>query len=133
MKLTSLLMAAIGMSFAGGSAFVAYDFMETRTSRVVAEQRPELVEIMIAAQDIPFGDTIEPHMITARLWPSEALPNGAFTLREGLVAGAGQEPRRARSPIVQGQPVLVSQVSEFGEKVTIVETSARMAALSPLR
>jgi pilus assembly protein CpaB len=111
------------MSFAGGSAFVAYDFMETRTSRVVVEQRPELVEIMIAAQDIPFGESIEPHMITVRLWPSEALPDGAFTLREGPGRPRnGQKPRRARSTIVQGQPVLVSQVSEFGEKVTIVET-----------
>lgn len=122
MKLTSLLMAAIGMSFAGGSAFVAYDFMETRTSRVAAEQSPELVEIMIAAQDIPFGETIEAHMLTARPWPSEALPDGAFTRPDGLIAALGQEPRRARSPIVRGQPVLVSQVSEFGEKVTIVET-----------
>jgi pilus assembly protein CpaB len=122
MKLTSLLMAAIGMSFAGGSAFVAYDFMENRTSRVAAEQSPELVEIMIAAEDIPFGAIIEAHMLRSRPWPSEALPDGAFTRPEGLIATNGQEPRRARTPISRGQPVLVSQVSEFGQKVTIVET-----------
>jgi hypothetical protein len=40
MKLTSLLMAAIGMSFAGGSAFVAYDFMETRTSPSRSNRAP---------------------------------------------------------------------------------------------
>ncbi|MDG4647350.1 Flp pilus assembly protein CpaB [Roseibacterium sp. SDUM158017] len=122
MKLTSLLLAAIGTSFAGGSAFIAYDFMETRTTRVAAEQRPELVEIMIAAQDIAFGESIEAHMLTARPWPREALPDGAFTRPDALLAGSGQDPRRARSPIVRGQPVLVSQVSGFGEKVTIVET-----------
>jgi pilus assembly protein CpaB len=97
MKLTSLLMAAIGMSFAGGSAFVAYDFMETRTSRVAVEQSPELVEIMIANQDIPFGESIEAHMITVRPWPSEALPDGAFTRIEGLLPTNGQEARRARA------------------------------------
>ncbi len=122
MKLTSILMAAIGMSFAGGSAFVAYDFMETRTNRAAAEQSPELVEIMIANQDIAFGETIEAHMISPRPWPTDALPDGAFTLIQGLIPSDGQEARRARSPISQGQPVLVSQVSEFGEKVTIVET-----------
>jgi pilus assembly protein CpaB len=122
MKLTSLLMAAIGMSFAGGSAFVAYDFMETRTSRVAVEQSPELVEIMIAAEDIAFGAIIEAHMLRSRPWPTEALPDGAFTRPEGLIATNGQEPRRARSTISRGQPVLVSQVSEFGQKVTIVET-----------
>jgi pilus assembly protein CpaB len=122
MKLNSLLMAAIGMSFAGGSAFVAYDFMETRTSRVAVERSPELVEIMIANQDIAFGESIEAHMITVRPWPSEALPDGAFTRIEGLLPTNGQEARRARSTIAQGQPVLISQVSEFGEKVTIVET-----------
>jgi pilus assembly protein CpaB len=122
MKLTSLLTAAIGMAFAGGSAFVAYEFMETRTTRVAAEQRPELVEIMIAAQDIPFGEDIRAHMLTPRLWPSEALPDGAFTRIEGLVPTNGQEPRRARASITRGQPVLITQVSDFGEKVTIVET-----------
>jgi Flp pilus assembly protein CpaB len=106
MKLTSLLMAAIGMSFAGGSAFVAYDFMETRTSRVAAEQRPELVEIMIAAQDIPFGESIEAHMITAaplaersaarrRLHPDRGA--AAHATGRSRAAPAARSPRVSRS------------------------------------
>jgi pilus assembly protein CpaB len=122
MKLTSLLMAAIGMSFAGGSAYMAHDYMETRTNRAAAEQRPELVSVMIAAQDIPFGAPLEAHMMTVRPWPREALPEGAFSESADLLPGNGNDARRARTEIPRGQPILASQVSGFGEKVTIVET-----------
>lgn len=122
MKLTSLLMAAIGMSFAGGSAYVAHDYIETRTARAAAEQAPDLVPIMIAAQDIPFGESISVDMLRVRPWPREALPEGAFSNPEDLIPTNGQDPRRARASIFQGQPIIASHVSEFGEKVTIVNT-----------
>lgn len=122
MKLTSLLMAAIGMSFAGGSAYMAHDYMETRTVRAAAEQAPDLVPVMIAAQDIPFGESISVEMLRVRPWPREALPEGAFSNPEDLIPTNGQDPRRARASIFQGQPIIASHVSEFGEKVTIVNT-----------
>jgi pilus assembly protein CpaB len=122
MKLTSLLMAAIGMSFAGGSAYMAHDYMETRTARATAEQSPDLVPVMIAAQDIPFGESIGAEMLRVRPWPREALPEGAFSNPEDLIPTNGQDPRRARASIFQGQPIIASHVSEFGEKVTIVNT-----------
>lgn len=133
MKLTSLLMAAIGMSFAGGSAYVAYDFMETQSLRSAAERAPEMVTIMVATQTIPFGASIEPHMATVRPWPVDALPEGAFTDPSLLLASDPNDARRARNPIYEGQPFLADHVSEFGEKVTIVNSlspNGRAVAIS---
>lgn len=124
MKAASLFMALLGTSFAGGSAYLANEYIDSRTTMATAQQDPaaEIVQVLVASQDIAFGQEIEAGMLTTRAWPRDALPEGAFTDYTLLLPQGEDEGRRARRAISEGTPILMSQVSEFGEKVTIVQT-----------
>lgn len=122
MRIASLLTFAAGLAVAGGSAYLARDFFEAKYQREAAAAREGMVEVLAAAQSIPFGHTIEAQKLTTLSWPRDALPPGIFTDYAALVPKTGQPPRRARAAIAQGELILASKVSNFGEKVTIVQT-----------
>lgn len=118
----SVLVALLGVAVAGGSAYGAREYLNQ--SRAVAATDPEaaLVSVIVAGRDIPFGQTIQPQMLQIISWPRTALPPGAFTDIDVLVAKPGMQPRRATHEMTQGELILASKVSNFGEKVTIVQS-----------
>ena len=61
-------------------------------------------------------------MLTTISWPRSAVPSGVFTDYSRLIPQDGQEARRAKRALSQGELLLMSKVSKFGEKVTIVQT-----------
>lgn len=123
MRITSLLTIVAGLGVAGGSAYLARDFLEKKYARVEAETcNNDLVKVVIAAQDIAFGKVVDPAKLTIIDWPASALPPGVFAELAAFKPEAGTDPRRARMAIAKGELVLASKVSNFGEKVTIVQS-----------
>lgn len=118
----SILVALLGVAVAGGSAFGAREYLDR--SRAVAATDPEaaLVSVIVAGRDIPFGQAIQPQMLQVMSWPRSALPPGAITALDTLVPAPGMPPRRATREMAQGELVLASKISNFGEKVTIVQS-----------
>ncbi|WP_347312271.1 Flp pilus assembly protein CpaB [Defluviimonas sp. SAOS-178_SWC] len=118
----SILVAMLGVAVAGGSAFGAREYLDR--SRAVAATDPEaaLVSVIVAGRDIPFGQAIQPQMLQVMSWPRTALPPGAITELDTLVPAPGMPPRRATREMAQGELILASKVSAFGEKVTIVQS-----------
>ncbi|WP_114284100.1 Flp pilus assembly protein CpaB [Candidatus Halocynthiibacter alkanivorans] len=123
MRLSSLLLALTGLTVAGGSAYVARTFIESQTAQAAPSENAALVKVVVAGRDIAFGQAIERQMLTTISWPRDAVPAGTFSDFATLTPStAGMPPRRAKRAISQGELVLGSKVSEFGEKVTIVQT-----------
>jgi pilus assembly protein CpaB len=123
MRLSSLLIALTGLAVAGGSAWVAQTFIDSQATQVAPSSEERLVKVVVAGRDIAFGQAIERQMLTTISWPREAVPAGIFTDYVNLIPSSGGMPaRRARRAISQGELVLAAKVSEFGEKVTIVQT-----------
>ncbi|MBC7144582.1 MAG: Flp pilus assembly protein CpaB [Thioclava marina] len=122
MRIASLLTFTAGLVVAGGSAYLAQNFFEAKLQREAAAEKAGLVEVLAAAQSIPFGQTIESQKLTTIAWPKEALPPGVFTDTAALLPTQGQQPRRAKAEIAQGELILASKVSGYGEKITIVQT-----------
>ncbi|KIC08756.1 pilus assembly protein CpaB [Leisingera sp. ANG-M1] len=121
MNISSLLSMISGLALAGGSAYVAKDYMDGQhAARITAG--PELVEVVVASQDIAFGAAITAQSLTTIAWPAEARPGGTFTAYDTLLPETGKPPRRARRAIAQGELIRASRISKFGEKVTIVQT-----------
>mgnify|MGYP000409512204 CR=1 FL=1 len=121
MQFSSILSTLAGLAIAGGSAFFAKDYIEGQQS-AAAPAGPEMVDVVVASQDIAFGSVIEAHALTTIAWPLEALPKGTYTGYGDLLPETGKPPRRARRPIAQGELIRASRISKFGEKVTIVQT-----------
>ncbi|MDP3262663.1 MAG: Flp pilus assembly protein CpaB [Tabrizicola sp.] len=123
MRIMSFLTFAAGLAVAGGSTFMARDFLETKYARVAAETcSNDLVKVVVATVDIAFGQVIDTSKLQTQDWPAAALPIGSFKDFTDLLPATGTEPRRAKSAIAKGEIVLASKISNFGEKVTIVQS-----------
>jgi pilus assembly protein CpaB len=122
MRLSSIFMALVGLAVAGGSAQIAREMIMAPQADAAA---PAVVQTVVAAADIRRGDVIESHMLMTQSWPAEAVPPGTFVDMSALLpAQPGGEPRRAMRPIGRGELIMAGKVSEFGQKVTIVDTLA---------
>lgn len=124
MRLATLVTFVAGVAVAGGSAWLAGDFFEAKYARASQDNAREdgLVQVVVAAQDIPFGKLVDAHNIETMPWPAAALPKGSYTGFDGLLPGPGSQPRRAKAGFAQGELILASKLTGFGEKVTIVQS-----------
>lgn len=120
----SILVAILGVAVAGGSAFAAREYLDTSRANAAVDPTSSLVQVIVAGQDIPFGQTIQPQMLQVLSWPREALPPGAISDLATVVPDPGMPLRRATREIAQGELILASKISDFGEKVTIVQSLA---------
>jgi pilus assembly protein CpaB len=133
MRFSSLITALVGLVVAGGSVYAARDYFESQKIAASTSDESALVQVVVASRDIAFGQAIEPQMLTSMAWPREAVPPGSYFDYAGLLPAEGAPPRRAKRNISQGELILVSKVSDFGEKVTIVQTlgpNSRAMAIS---
>ena len=124
MDLRSILVALIGVGVAGASAYGAREYMNTQTataSAISADPAMELVSIVVASQDIGYGQPIQTQNLRYESWPRKAVPIGAYTDINLLVGASGEQPRRTKYALAAGDLVLASKVSGFGEKVTLVQ------------
>lgn len=122
MRMSSILTFFAGLAVAGGSALLAREFLESKYVDTAALGDQALVEVIVASQDIAFGQVIEGRHLTTISWPREAVPKGTFSDYEALLAKPGDPVRSARRAISQGELILASKVSGYGEKVTIVQS-----------
>ncbi|CUH49230.1 Flp pilus assembly protein CpaB [Ruegeria atlantica] len=121
MRIRPIITTFFGIAIASGSVFLAKDYIQFNTTAPSATTNADLVEIYVARSEIAFGQTIENHHVTTHLWPREALPAGVFTELGVLVPDSRQKLRRAKGRFYPGEVMLLSKVSNFGEKVTLVQ------------
>lgn len=121
MRIRSLMTTIFGVAIAGGSVFLAKDYLQDSGGSAIAAADSGMVEVAVAQKAIEFGQPIEQHLIRLQQWPRNALPRGSFTTLEGLLPGEGINPRRAKDRIFEGEVILAAKLSTFGEKVTIVQ------------
>lgn len=121
MRIRPVITTLFGIAIASGSVFLAKDHLQFTTTAPGPSTNADLVEIYIARSEIAFGQTIEKHHVTTHLWPREALPAGVFTELGVLVPDSRQQLRRAKGRFYPGEVMIHSKVSNFGEKVTLVQ------------
>ena len=123
MRLGSLLTTLVGLGVAGGAVYYAQTQLNTVPVQTETAAS-SLVKVVAAAQDIEFGQSIEAHMLTTIDWPANSLPNGAISDMAVVLPNEGFEARRAKRAMSKGELVSIDKLSNWGEKVTIVQTLA---------
>ena len=123
MRLGSLLTTLVGLGVAGGAVYYAQTQLNTVPTETAAAA-PSLVRVVAVAQDVEFGQSIEPHMLTTIEWPANSVPAGAITDTALVLSSDGKDPRRAKRAMTKGELVSMEKLSDWGEKVTIVQTLA---------
>lgn len=76
MAMRSVIVAMLGVAIAGGSAIGARHYLAATPAMSAGEPgtATELVQVIVASRDIPFGMEIQPQMLKVIAWPKEALP-----------------------------------------------------------
>ena len=122
MRIHPILLSICGVALAAGSIVLSDGLLNPQptaasTNTIVVEQ--ETVILIAAAVDIPFGAEITEADLTAQSWPVAALPEGYFDSSAVLFGPDGTPPRRATEHIRAGELLLATNVSNFGEQITI--------------
>ncbi|MGL4319723.1 MAG: Flp pilus assembly protein CpaB [Paracoccaceae bacterium] len=124
MRAGSIMTALVGVIIAGASVFYASTLSPNaavNSAAVAAEVAPSnVIDVYVANADIPFGAEITIDKLTVQTWPVDAVPLEAITDINELI-NESAEPRRAKRQISQGEMLLPSKLSAFGETVTIVQ------------
>lgn len=87
--------------------------LDTRQQQLAEEQK--LSRIVVASQDVAFGDPLGTQNLRMANWPASSVPAGAFTSMEAVL----RNNRVALRPIVVGEPVLASKVSGVDGRATL--------------
>lgn len=109
-------MIGIAAVFGAVSIFAA-DFwlkseaqVQTRTIEIAGPAAPkvEFKTIVVASQPLRYGMPLDRAQLAEIPWPQDALPQGAFTTIDALMAAGG---RVVLSPIEANEPVLLAKLS----------------------
>jgi pilus assembly protein CpaB len=133
MRIRSLIVTMVGVAVAGASVYASKEFLQVQPATASIDENPGLVSVVVAGQDIDFGTTIEGHKLTTIMWPADAVPPGTFADYSMLLPQQGDDPRRAKRSMAQGELVLANKVSDYGEKVTIVQTLGKNTRAMAIR
>ncbi|MEM8952469.1 MAG: Flp pilus assembly protein CpaB [Pseudomonadota bacterium] len=105
----------MGVIVAGSAVVYSHAFI-----KVPSTQQP-MRDVVVAVEEISFGDILGPDMLAVRSWPADAVPDGSFSsLSEVIDERDGQE-RRARFALARGDILFASKISDFGEPVSITQ------------
>ncbi|WP_375690711.1 Flp pilus assembly protein CpaB [Pseudooceanicola sp. LIPI14-2-Ac024] len=117
MQFKSLATILLGTALAGAGSFAAMN-LAVGPDSATAMPDVEMIDVVVAQAEIPFGQAIEPTMLTTQSWPRSAMVPGLYTRIDAVT---GEEPRRALGRIFPGEPILAAKLSAPGERVTIVQ------------
>lgn len=130
MRLVAILIVIVGIALAGGSVFFASErfraieanLAKTRQDTAAAPM-VQTVKVVVAARPLKFGNVLQKEFVKLADWPRESAPPTGFTDFD-MLFGDGSEPRTVLTPMQEGEPVLQSKITGFGQRPSI---SARLS------
>jgi len=112
MNARALITFTVGLAMASAAVFLVAS-PEVRQPAEANQPEIALASVVVAANDLAFGNRIGPEHLEIVPWPAGHVPEGAFATVEGLL-GEAEEERVVLRPMLRGEPVLASKVSGFG-------------------
>ncbi|WP_391481457.1 Flp pilus assembly protein CpaB [Nereida sp. NH-UV-3] len=105
-------LAAMAVHFTNG--YVSEQRAELEAQRAAASQVVETTEVFITTRAIRYGEPMTENDMTSVLWPSNAVPEGAFTSGKDIFPQGLSVRRIALRAMERGEAVLEVKVSEPG-------------------
>lgn len=127
----SVVSLIVGVLLAVVAVALLYNYVSGLQTPVAAPA-PATVQIVVAAEDLSFGDTLDAESVALVDWPANSLPEGAFQSLDELFSGGENGGERiVLNGIVAGEPILRSRISGFGERPILSrQVSEGMRAIS---
>ena len=107
------IMAGLAVVFGATSYYAGNQYLESRAKARLNEIESsqttiEVAQVVVATDQLRFGDTLAADKLKLVSWPKEAMPEGAFTSIEEAV-GEGQ--RKVLKAVAENEPLLEAKLS----------------------
>jgi pilus assembly protein CpaB len=114
MRTSTVIILAVAIAMGGSAAYLTRNWLKDQT-RVSAAVQPAGT-IVVAAESLAYGTAMTPDNIVEIPWFSNALPEGAFAVKDDLLSGGR---RVALSPLKRGEAVLRSKITGPGQRASL--------------
>ncbi len=122
MNIRAFWILGLALILAGGSVFLARNWLQSQIKPAIVEQMPapqiKMEKVVVAATPLYFGNELRPPNLREVDWPPDAVPPGAFNSIDALL-GDGTEKRVVLRAIEINEPILKRKVSGFGGRATL--------------
>jgi pilus assembly protein CpaB len=125
MRIVQIGILGVGLALAGFGVYMAQEYVSQTEAAIAAVQanrstQPgiETTEVLVAARPLRYGEPIRASDVRSVMWPSDALPPGAFQQMEALIPDPSR-PRVALRAMEPNEPVLGVKVSQPGQPAGI--------------
>ena len=121
MRMRAFWMLALALLLAGGSVYLARNWLENQVQPVIVQEQkaPEipLTKVVVAGTALSFGNVIRREHLRLVDWPAATVPPGAFDAFDELLSQ--EKDRVVLRPIEPNEPILKSKVSGFGGRAIL--------------
>jgi pilus assembly protein CpaB len=100
---------------AAGALWFVYASRAPEGKAIAAAPAVSTTAVIVAAQDIPFGEPLLPEMLAQIEWPTRGLPKDIVLDKDELLKGPDGA-RIALRAFVAGEPFLKAKISGYGER-----------------
>lgn len=119
MRMVFGLVLVVGLGLAGFAVYMAQGYVEQHQAelereRAAREQVVPLTDVFISTAQVRYGDRLEQSDVKKVRWPTNAVPEGAFTELTALFP-EGQPPRTVLRAMEPGEAIMTVKVTEPGE------------------
>ena len=107
------IMAGLAVVFGATSYYAGNQYLDSqakaRLNEIESNQASiEVAQVVVATDELRFGDTLAADKLKLVSWPKEAMPEGAFTSVEEAI-GEGQ--RKVLKAVAENEPLLEAKLS----------------------
>lgn len=100
----ALFLLLVASIFGFGAAVFANQWLQEQSKTVVVDNTANTTTVLVAARDIPFGETLEDIHFKAVSWPVDSVPQGALIDPESTVG------KLANQRIIKGEVLIDERV-----------------------
>ncbi len=117
MNTTRIVILVLALAAAGGAAFLIQRLMLNNNDTVVVEAAPEIemVDVLVASQDIRAGDTVNSGAMRWQPWPADSVPRAFVTRRQSPDARDELGGSTARRDFTQDEPIVQASLVRAGQ------------------
>ena len=120
MRIIFVLVLLIGVGLAGFGVYMVSQMFnkdqdELAQLRQVVGSYPALGPVVVAAEELRYGATLDKEHVRIVQWPIDARPASVFTSMDELFGPEGSKPRAILRVVEPGEAIMASKVTEFGQ------------------
>lgn len=130
MRVVFFLVLLVGIGMAGFGIYMLNekfnkDQAELKRLRAAYASRVEFSPVVVATEELKYGQALRPEHIKIVEWPKGAQPENVFRTLEDILGPEGSRPRAILRTIEPGEAVLTTKVTNFGQDAGV---SSRLSA-----